>query len=169
MKQIKNVIFSLITLTFFYQCQQPLAIRRTFSVTIIDTVIQVGSDGRSGSYTKEFLWGKFQHRKFELNQDSIKVYGFDYDKTLTKLYSDSISFNEAIDFYYYLRGKRLDTLNGGYYSDLDHGMISTIYISGDSIQPVTIVDNRVFEPAITDIQLRVDKLVRNKKIRMYYD
>jgi hypothetical protein len=78
-------------------------------------------------------------------------------------------FNEAIDFYYYLRGKRLDTLIGGYHSDLDHGMISTIYISGDSIQPVTIVDDCVFLPEIEDIQLKVDKFVRDKKIRMYYD
>ncbi len=164
-----RIILLLFIVILFIECRQPITNRRTFSVIIIDTVIQVGSDGSSGSFTEEFLWGKFQHRKFVLNQDSIKVYGFDYDKPLTKLYCDSISFNEAIDFYYYLRGKRLDTLIGGYHSDLDHGMISTIYISGDSIQPVTIVDDCVFLPEIEDIQLKVDKFVRDKKIRMYYD
>jgi hypothetical protein len=170
MTRILTILFILI---FIIQCRQVTTSRKAFSIEIIiDPVVQVGSDGSSGSFTTDFLWGHSE-RKYIVNQDSIKVYAIDTNQTLSPMYIDSLSNIESKAFYNYLRnyfrGKGLDTLDIEISSDLDHGMKTIVHIAGDSLPPAKIVDDFAFDPSVKDILRHVDKLVKNKKDRMYND
>lgn len=156
-------------LLFSIQCHKSTKSRKMFSIEIvIDPVIQVGSDGQSGSFTEDFFFN-YSERKYIVNQDTIRIYRLDSGGLLTQTYLDTLSNLEANNLYNYLRGIRLDTLNVEFICSIEHGMKSILNISGDSLPTVKIIDDFSFEPAVMNIIRNVDKLVKNNKDRMFYN